>query len=105
MSGVLLHATLYYSGFETGKPQLASELEAALSSRYADAWTLDTINVLEEPLRALEQNIIATPALVRHRPPPMRRILVSTSDPSQILATICADVEDGSVTGDAPISS
>lgn len=41
---------------------------------------VDIIDVLLEPLRALEDGILVTPTLVRIKPPPLTRIIGDLSD-------------------------
>src|SRR4051812_31744478 len=76
---------LFISG-RVGRSQLAVQnlhrlCEEALPGRY----DLEVIDVLEEPQRAEDHLILATPTVLREAPPPARRIIGDLSDPGRVL--------------------
>ena len=46
---------------------------------------LEVVDVLEHPHVALEENIVATPTLVKESPPPVRRIVGDLSQTHEVL--------------------
>ena len=52
----------------------------------ADACRIEIIDVMREPQRAAAERIIATPALIKDAPPPVRRIVGDLSDREQVLS-------------------
>ncbi len=60
---------------------LKSLLDEELKGRYS----LEVINVLDNPERAQEDNILATPTLVKTSPPPERRVIGDLSDRKKVL--------------------
>ena len=55
--------------------KLLNDLEEILHAELEGQYTLDVIDVLENPQRAIEDKIFATPTLVKVRPPPMKKII------------------------------
>ena len=55
--------------------------EEALSGRY----DLEVIDVLEQPQRAEDHQILATPTVVKEAPAPARRIIGDLSDSGKVL--------------------
>ena len=50
-----------------------------------DGWQLDIIDVLEKPNLALQDKVMATPALVKPEPPPARRVVGDLSNRELVL--------------------
>jgi circadian clock protein KaiB len=69
---------------------LKSILETELKGRYS----LEVIDVLENPQRAEEDKIIATPTLVKVSPPPVRKIVGDFSDKEKVLAGLGLTTEE-----------
>lgn len=55
--------------------------EVDLGGRYA----MVVIDVLERPMLAEDEHILATPTLIKHLPPPLRRIIGDLSDTEKVL--------------------
>jgi circadian clock protein KaiB len=60
---------------------LTSLCEAHLPGRY----TIEVVDLVEHPSRALSDDIVAIPTLVRRLPEPLRRIIGDLSDTQRVL--------------------
>ncbi|MEO0326426.1 MAG: circadian clock KaiB family protein, partial [Myxococcota bacterium] len=49
-------------------------------------YVLEVIDVLENPERADEEKILATPTLIKSLPPPLRKLIGDMSDRERVLA-------------------
>ncbi len=81
---------LYVSGRASGvraERTLTALCDAYLAGRYA----LEVIDVFEHPEQAEAERILATPTLVRVRPPPLRRLVGDLSDRQKVLAYLDID--------------
>jgi circadian clock protein KaiB len=95
---------LYVSGRASGvraERTLTALCEAHLAGRYA----LEVIDVFEQPERAEEERIFATPTLVRASPPPVRRLVGDLSDREKVLAHLDLDLDlpTGDSGGETPV--
>lgn len=66
---------LYITGRRQKTLALIEALKGFLSERFKDQYSLEIIDVLEDPQRAEEDMILATPTLVKSSPPPIRKII------------------------------
>ena len=78
---------LFISGENTRTDTIFKGLEFCLTAVFGNAYTLQKIDVIKNPLMAQEDGIIATPTLVRMNPP-MKRVLGDFSDMTKILASM-----------------
>ena len=73
-----LHLMLFVVGSDKHL-DVISELRKALLENYGDAGYLEVIDVLSMPDKAMENNVFATPMLVRSIPQPLLKMLVNIS--------------------------
>ena len=70
----------------TPRTQLAvANLRRICEAELANECDLEIIDVLEQPQVAEDQRILATPTLVKHLPPPLRRVIGDLSDRDKVL--------------------
>lgn len=70
----------------TPRTQLAvANLRRICEAELANECDLEIIDVLEHPQVAEDQRILATPTLVKHLPPPLRRVIGDLSDRDKVL--------------------
>ncbi len=62
------------------------ELEALLESKFKGQYSLETIDVLQEPDRSVFDRVLVTPTVVKTTPGTERRIVGSLSDSEKVLA-------------------
>ncbi len=78
MAAVVLR--LYLSGQTTRSEQALANVRRLLSQPNAVACDLEVIDILSRPEVAEEENLLATPTLIKVAPPPMRRVIGDLSD-------------------------
>jgi circadian clock protein KaiB len=76
---------LYIADSATNSAQAVANLEAICQEYLQDRFTLEIINVLEFPERALEAGILVTPSLTNLKPAPSARIVGNLSDRPRVL--------------------
>lgn len=71
---------------QIGRSQLAIQnLRAVCDEALPGRYDLEVIDVLEQPQRAEDHHILATPTAVKEAPPPARRIIGDLSDFSTVM--------------------
>lgn len=76
---------LYVSGKTPRSLRLIESLIKMLDERFSGLYEMAVLDVLEQPQVAIDQAVLATPLLVKERPPPMRRIVGDVSDWDRVL--------------------
>lgn len=77
---------LYVTGRTTSKSVKAvSRLKALLEQEFKDQYSLEIIDVLENPQAAESDKILATPTVVKVLPQPTRKIIGDLSDREKVL--------------------
>jgi circadian clock protein KaiB len=98
--------TLVFDLFVTGRTRQSQAAVQNLRSYFAEFPDLDyelsIIDVLEQPERAEECRILATPTLVRRLPLPSLRIIGDLSEKTIVWQTIGLLSSNGAHTGDHP---
>jgi circadian clock protein KaiB len=61
-------------------------LRLAFEQHLAVGHRIDVVDLLENPSRAADDQILAVPTLVRQYPPPIRKIVGDLSDTDRLLA-------------------
>lgn len=91
--------TLYVVVINPEIQQTIDELNSKLASSYRPGdWSLDVVEVLAMPEKALQNDIFATPTLVREIPEPVLKLLGSLSKMPSVLATITTQDDKGTGT-------
>jgi len=84
-----LQLSLYIVSLDNDATQLISSISSVLSSSYpADGWSLDVVEVLKTPEKALENEIFATPMLMRELPKPVIRLMGDLTSTQTVMAAI-----------------
>lgn len=76
---------VYVSGRSPISIRAVETLRRICESRIPGDYTIDVIDVLQEPDRAEQAKIMATPTVVRSSPPPVRKIIGDLSDEASVL--------------------
>lgn len=91
--------TLYIVSMNPTIQKLVNQLSAVLSATYQSGfWSLNIVEVLDMPEKALEKDVFATPMLVREVPEPVLKLLGDLSKMHSVLAAITAQNINGSGT-------
>lgn len=62
-----------------------ANLERICQQELEGQYELEVIDVLENPQRAEDEKILATPTLIKQLPPPLRRVIGDLSDKAKVL--------------------
>jgi circadian clock protein KaiB len=76
---------LYVTGQTANSIKAIGNLKDILKDGLNDICRLEVIDVLKNPQLAEENKIMATPALVKARPPPIKKIIGDLSDKKKVL--------------------
>ena len=79
------HLTLYISGGSARSELAVANLRRICDQELPGQYELEVIDVLEQPERAEDAKILATPTLIKELPPPLRRIIGDLSDKDKLL--------------------
>jgi circadian clock protein KaiB len=77
---------LYVAGHTPNSVRAISNLRRVLEAEFKDAYTLQIVDVLKDPLVAENDRILATPTLIRLTPLPNRRVIGDLSDRQKVIA-------------------
>lgn len=76
---------LYVAGETTKSRDAIANLIGICKHHLADRYTIEVIDLLQNPQLAAGEQIVALPTLVRHLPPPLKRIIGTLSDTERVL--------------------
>jgi circadian clock protein KaiB len=83
MSQLLLQ--VFISGDNPKHARAVAGLQAHCAARLYGAYEVEVIDVVQHPQRAVEEKVLATPALIKVRPLPVQRIIGDFSSPERVL--------------------
>jgi circadian clock protein KaiB len=79
---------LYIAGNAPNSTQAVANLNALCGEHLADRHEIEIVDVLSEPMRALDDSIFLTPTLVKLSPNPTRKIIGSLSQRATVLQAL-----------------
>ena len=87
MEGVLSKyiLTLYVTGTSPRTSIAIDNLNRICAQELDGRYELEIVDVLENPQRAEDEKILATPTLIKQLPPPLRRVIGDLSDKDKVL--------------------
>ena len=77
--------TLYVTGTSPRTQIAIDNLNRICSEELSGKYELEIVDVLENPQRAEDEKILATPTLIKNLPPPLRRVIGDLSDKDKVL--------------------
>jgi circadian clock protein KaiB len=83
---------LYVIGGSAASRRAVSNLHAVCEERLDGRYTLEVIDLREQPALAGERHILAVPTLVRELPPPTQRLIGDLSDRERLLLALDLEV-------------
>ncbi len=83
-----LSLRLYIAGNAPNSLRATANVRAICDEHFAAAHELEIVDMLAEPRRALADGIIVTPTPLKLLPLPVRRVIGTLSDTSQVLLTL-----------------
>ncbi|EIC21830.1 KaiB domain-containing protein [Thiorhodovibrio frisius] len=84
-SNAVVLLRLYVAGQSPKSVAAYGNLTRLCEQRLAAPYRIEVIDLLENPERAREDQILAIPTLVRRQPEPMRRVIGDLSDGDRVL--------------------
>jgi len=79
---------LYVAGDAPNSVAARANLQRLLASYDPATHSLEIVDCLREPMRALREGVLVTPTLMRLEPEPVRTIVGSLSDSAQVLEAL-----------------
>jgi circadian clock protein KaiB len=79
---------LYVAGDGPNSVAARANLKRLLGARSPASYSVEIVDCLREPLRAIEEGVLVTPTLLRLAPPPRRTIVGSLSATSHVEAAL-----------------
>ena len=76
---------LYVAGMTPAARRALDNVQKICDEHLANRYTIEVIDLLENPQLAEGEQIIAVPTLVRHLPPPVRKIIGDLSATEKVL--------------------
>lgn len=76
---------LYVAGHSARSAAALRNLEAICEEHLAGRYRIELIDLLTQPQLARGDQIVAVPTLVRHLPPPMKKIIGDLSNQERVL--------------------
>lgn len=77
--------TLYVTGSSPRTKIAIDNLNRICAEELSGRYELEIVDVLENPQRAEDERILATPTLIKQLPPPLRRVIGDLSDKDKVL--------------------
>jgi circadian clock protein KaiB len=77
--------TLYVTGTSPRTQIAIDNLNRICKDELDGRYELEIVDVLENPQRAEDERILATPTLIKQLPPPLRRVIGDLSDKEKVL--------------------
>ena len=77
---------LYIVGHTSRSERAVVELKALLEANFKGQYSLEIIDIIENPALAAKDRIVATPTVVKASPPPVRRVMGDLGKSEDVLA-------------------
>jgi circadian clock protein KaiB len=77
---------LFITGMTPRSVRALENLRRVCDSRLKDRYDLQVIDIYQQPVHAHENQIVASPTLIKERPLPCRRIIGDLSNEDRLLA-------------------
>jgi len=81
---------LYVAGSAPNSIRAIANATAICDAHFAARHTLEIVDLLTAPERALADGIIVTPTLLKVSPAPMQRVIGNLDDTEQVIRTLVA---------------
>jgi circadian clock protein KaiB len=83
-----MHLRLYVAGQAPNSILAIANAKAICEGHYLPGYKLEIVDLMDFPLRALEDGIVVTPTLVRLSPKPARKVIGTLSDEKQVVLVL-----------------
>jgi len=85
-----VHLRLYVAGQAPNSVLAIANAKAICEDHFVLGYKLEIVDLMDHPLRALEDGIVVTPTLIRLLPKPTRKVIGTLSDRKQVLLALGA---------------
>jgi len=85
-----VHLRLYVAGHAPNSVLAIVNAKAFCEAHYLPGYKLEIVDLMDHPLRALEDGIVVTPTLVRLMPKPSRKVIGTLTDQRQVVLALGA---------------
>lgn len=79
---------LYVAGDGPNSVAARANLKRLLEKRHPSTYSVEIVDCLVEPMRAIEEGVLVTPTLLRLSPPPRRTVVGSLSESAHVVAAL-----------------
>ena len=79
---------IYVAGGAPNSVQALANLYAICRKHFPDSHRIEVIDVLKEPLRALDEVVVVTPTVVKVSPAPRQQIIGNLSQEAEVLRAL-----------------
>lgn len=79
---------LYLCGSAPNSVRALANLYALCHKHFPDSHRIEVVDVLKEPLRALEEGVLVTPTVLKVSPAPAQQIIGNLSDEEEVLRAL-----------------
>ena len=79
---------LYVAGSAPNSVRALANLRAICRKHFPDRHRIDVVDVLKEPLRALNDGILVTPSVIKLSPAPEQQIIGNLSEEEEVLRSL-----------------
>ncbi len=76
---------LFVTGITPRSSQAIFQITQICESRLRNHYSLDVVDIYQQPKLAKEEDIVAAPTLIKYKPLPLRRLVGNMSDVPRIL--------------------
>lgn len=81
---------LYVTGMSPRSTEAVATVKRICDERLSNRYELDIIDLYQSPSRAREDQIVATPTLVRQKPSPIRRLIGDLGNVDRVVGALLA---------------
>jgi circadian clock protein KaiB len=85
--------TLYVTGTSVRTSTAIANLQRLCENELKGQYELEIVDVLQQPQRAEDEKILATPTLIKQLPLPLRRVIGDLSDKEKVLLGLAVYAE------------
>ncbi|HEY4306687.1 MAG TPA: circadian clock KaiB family protein [Gemmatimonadaceae bacterium] len=82
---------LFVAGDGPNSLAARANLKRLLDARNPATYSVEIVDCLVDPMRAIEEGVLVTPTLLRLSPPPRRTVVGSLSESSQVVSALDLD--------------
>jgi circadian clock protein KaiB len=76
---------LYVSGITPRSTQAIVNIKRICEEHLHNRYELEVVDIYQQPALAKGEQIVAVPTLIKHLPPPLRRLIGDMSDEARVL--------------------